>query len=196
MGDVVKFLLLGFVIGVGLFVYPGGPRALVDRVYAFVDADTATPQSSDVAQANTAASPAVQTAHVQSAPSSGGSLSRVRLKADGRGHFVTHIEINGRSTKAVVDTGASSVAIPESVARKAGLFLKPADFNRPVSTANGTTYAAPVSLRRVQVDGLSVRDVEGIVLPDASLSIVLLGMTFLGKLSTFSIEDGTLLLVR
>jgi aspartyl protease family protein len=39
-----------------------------------------------------------------------------------------------------------------------------------------------------------VRDVEGVVLPEGALRGSLLGMSFLGRLSSFRIENGVLYL--
>ena len=47
-------------------------------------------------------------------------------------------------------------------------------------------------LRRVEIDGVTVRDVEGMVLPAGSMSVSLLGMSFLSHLRSFRVEDGVL----
>ena len=44
------------------------------------------------------------------------SSGSVRLKADERGHYVAEFRMNGRPVKALVDTGASMVAINKSTA--------------------------------------------------------------------------------
>ena len=65
-----------------------------------------------------------------------------------------------------------------------------------MSTANGTVKAARVSLDRVEIGSISVRDVEAMVLPDKSLSGMLVGMSFLNKLSSYRVENGALYLTR
>jgi clan AA aspartic protease (TIGR02281 family) len=114
------------------------------------------------------------------------------LKADNRGHFVTDAEIDGTTVKVMVDTGASAVALSYEDADDAGLRPRTLDFNIPVGTANGVVNAARVSLRRVEVDGVEVRDVDGLVLPEGAMRGTLLGMSFLSRLRSFKVEDGVL----
>jgi aspartyl protease family protein len=61
-----------------------------------------------------------------------------------------------------------------------------------VSTANGQAMAARVTLRRVEIDGVRVDDVEGMVMPEGAMRGSLLGMSFLSRLSGFKVEDGVL----
>jgi aspartyl protease family protein len=114
------------------------------------------------------------------------------LKAVSNGHYVTDAEINNRTIKVMVDTGASAVALSYEDAEAAGLRPKSLDFNVGVSTANGATQAAMVMLSSVEIDGVKVRDVQGLVLPRGAMRGSLLGMSFLGRLSSFKVEDGVL----
>ena len=66
------------------------------------------------------------------------------------------------------------------------------DYDVPVATANGIAQAARVTLRRVEVDNVMVRDVDGLVLPQGAMHGTLLGMSYLGKLRSFKVEDGVL----
>jgi len=120
----------------------------------------------------------------------------VVLDADGRGHFFGTFRINGRSERGLVDTGASSIAINLSTARRLGIAPSTLSFTARVNTANGVVEAAPAMLNRIEIGGISVRDVQALVLPDKALSGTLIGMTFLNRLSSFRVEDGALHLVR
>ena len=51
-------------------------------------------------------------------------------------------------------------------------------------------------LDRVEIGSLKVRDVEAFVLKDKALDSMLIGMSFLKKLSSFSVKDGSLVLVN
>jgi aspartyl protease family protein len=64
----------------------------------------------------------------------------------------------------------------------------------PVSTANGVAQAARVKIDRIAIEGVEVEDVDALVLPEGALRGTLLGMSFLGRLSSFRVEDGVLLL--
>lgn len=120
--------------------------------------------------------------------------SVAELKANGQGHFVTRAEINGRDVLVMIDTGATAVALSFEDARDAGLRPGSLDFNVPVGTANGITRAARIMLDRVEVDGVRVRDVEGLVLPEGAMQGSLLGMSYLIRLKSFKVEDGVLTL--
>ncbi|HEV7307304.1 TIGR02281 family clan AA aspartic protease [Ensifer sp.] len=120
----------------------------------------------------------------------------VVLDADGRGHFFGTFRINGRTERGLVDTGASTIAINISTARRIGIAPSALSFTARVNTANGEVEAAPATLNRIEIGGISVRDVQALVLPDKALSGTLIGMTFLNRLSSFRVEDGALHLVR
>ena len=118
----------------------------------------------------------------------------VRLKADDRGHYVAEFRMNGRPVKALVDTGASMVAINKSTARKLGINVLPADFIYEVNTANGKAKVAAAMIREIEIGRVRVRDVEAAVLDDRALEGTLLGMSFLKRLESFSVADGDLIL--
>jgi aspartyl protease family protein len=119
-------------------------------------------------------------------------MAMTEIKAVGGGHFVTTAQINNRSVQVLVDTGASAVALSYEDADTVGLRPASLDFSIPVSTANGMTKAAPVTLKKVEIDGVRVSDVAGVVLPRGAMRGSLLGMSFLSKLSSFKVEDGVL----
>ena len=116
------------------------------------------------------------------------------LKAGQNGHFIVKAEINGRNVKVMVDTGASAVALSYEDAKDIGLHPGNLDYNVPVSTANGVVKAAGVNLDKVEIDGVRVSDVQGLVMPEGVMRGSLLGMSFLSKLQSFKVEDGVLYL--
>jgi aspartyl protease family protein len=120
----------------------------------------------------------------------------VSVPSDGRGHFEVALQSNGVTFKALVDTGASVVALPQSLAAKLGLFPAQNDFSANVTTANGVVKVAPVVLRELRLQGIQLRDVDAVIIPDSSLQQVLLGMSFLRRLKSFSIRDERLTLVN
>jgi aspartyl protease family protein len=121
-------------------------------------------------------------------------FSATELKADRNGHYFAAADINGATVAVMVDTGATGVALSYDDAEKVGLHPHGLDFDTPINTANGVVQAARVKLRRVEVDNVRVRDVEGWVLPDGAMRGSLLGMSFLSRLSSFRIENGVLYL--
>ncbi|MEL6111204.1 MAG: TIGR02281 family clan AA aspartic protease [Pseudomonadota bacterium] len=118
----------------------------------------------------------------------------VRIAAAANNHFYTDARVNGARLSFLVDTGASFVALRESDARRAGVYLSGGDFTVPISTANGKAKAARISLDNVDVDGLTFTDIDALVMPDDKLNVNLLGMSYLSKLSSFGTEDRALVL--
>lgn len=121
---------------------------------------------------------------------------KVRLGADARGHFSAEFKLNGRRVEALVDTGATLVAINRATARRIGINLVPADFVYQVNTANGAAKAAAAVIDELQIGRIIVGKVEAMVLEDRALKSALIGMSFLNRLEKFQVEDGGLLLVQ
>ena len=114
----------------------------------------------------------------RAAPASGGG-QRIVLTADARGHFLPPGQINGREVQFMVDTGATSVALGESDARRINLKYENGQRVR-VNTANGQAVAHVVQLDSVRIGGVTVYGVEALVTPQ-SMSYVLLGNSFLNR---------------
>lgn len=115
-----------------------------------------------------------------------------RLRADRAGHYVAEFSFNSRRVKGVVDTGATMIAMNESAARNAGIFVRPNEFVYSVNTANGRVKAARVVIDEVRLGSIRVRGVDAMVLEDESLDTVLIGMSFLKRLRNFQFSNGTL----
>lgn len=118
----------------------------------------------------------------------------VELRAGAYGHFHANAEINGRPIGVMVDTGASIVALTFEDAREAGLYVRDSDFTHRVSTANGFARIAPVTIDRVSVGDITVRNVSGAVMEAGKLGTTLLGMSFLSRLQRVDMRSGMLVL--
>lgn len=119
----------------------------------------------------------------------------VRIQADRSGHFLVRGRINGTPVTFLVDTGATRVTLSEADARRAGLRPLATDFTHRVNTARGPAMTAAATLRSIEVGPIEVRDVPALVV-DSDLGVSLLGMSFLNRLSRYSVEDGALELRR
>jgi aspartyl protease family protein len=110
-------------------------------------------------------------------PTREGAGDTITLRADRSGHFLTDGSINGRPVRFLVDTGATTVAISRPDAERLGI-----DYRRgkPVysETANGIGRGWRVTLDSVTVGGTTLHHVVAHV-TDSSMSVALLGMTFL-----------------
>ena len=127
-----------------------------------------------------------------SAAAGAGSQS-VSLTADSGGHFVTTGQINGRSVRFLVDTGATFIALGASEAKRLGINYLQGQ-KGAISTANGVVPSYKVKLDEVRVGDVTLNNVDGSVLADDSLPIVLLGMSFLNRMEMK--RDGATMVLR
>lgn len=118
----------------------------------------------------------------------------VQLSAGTYGHFHARADMNGRPISVMVDTGASIVALTYEDAREIGLYVRDSDFTHRVSTANGYARIAPVTIDRISVGDIVVRNVSGAVMESGKLGTTLLGMSFLSRLQRVDIRSGMLVL--
>ncbi|MBX3598397.1 MAG: TIGR02281 family clan AA aspartic protease [Rhizobiaceae bacterium] len=121
---------------------------------------------------------------------------KVIIPAGSNGQFESQFRLNNRYVTALVDTGATLVAINMSTAVRAGIKLKHSDFQHEVQTANGPTLAATAIIDSIDIGRIHIKDVEALVLHDSALQTTLVGMSFLRRLESFQVQDHTLLLVQ
>jgi len=111
---------------------------------------------------------------------SGSSGSSVTLTADRQGHYVTLGQVNGGTVQFLVDTGATSIALPSAEARRLGInYLN--GLRGYTQTANGKAAAYRITLDTVKVGDITLHNVEAVVLEGDGLKIALLGMSFLNR---------------
>lgn len=118
----------------------------------------------------------------------------VELRSGSNGHFVADADINGRLVSVMVDTGASMVALSWEDAQAAGVTPRNSDFTGRVNTANGVARVAPITLDRVSIGNVMVRNVRAVVSEPGALQQTLLGMSFLGQLRRAEMRSGRLVL--
>lgn len=107
-----------------------------------------------------------------------GSGEEVVLKRGLDGHYRAEALINGQKVNVLVDTGATGVAISQSVADK--LKLKSISAIR-TATANGDTVGYVVRLKSIKLGGIEAKNVSAMIAPGLE-GDVLLGMSFLGRM--------------
>ena len=115
------------------------------------------------------------------------------IRASAGGHFVVEADVDGADIRFMVDTGATEVVLTPEDAARIGFDLRARHFTRQFNTAGGVVRAAPVTLRRLRIGQLVLRDVEAWV-NEAPLFVSLLGMSFLKRLDGYEVEDGKLIL--
>jgi aspartyl protease family protein len=75
-----------------------------------------------------------------------------------------------------------------------GINPAPSAFTSEVRTANGTVRAARVTFDEIEIGGIHLRDVTGLVVPDKALDENLLGLSFLSRLRRYEFADSRLVM--
>ncbi len=114
----------------------------------------------------------------------------VVLERNRYGHYNVTGKINGGEVEFMLDTGATTVSVPTSIAKRLRLERGPAV---PVSTANGTVIMYMTRLDSVQLGDIELRNVKANINPHVKSDEVLLGMSFLKHLE-FTQRGDTLIL--
>ena len=110
------------------------------------------------------------------------------------GGFSVPAQVNGAHIPMVLDTGASAVVLTHEAAKAAGLPLEVLNYSVNVETANGRARAAPVTLDRLSIGGISERSVPALIAQPGQLRTSLLGMTFLNRLESWEVRGDKLLM--
>ncbi|GHE03323.1 aspartyl protease [Defluviimonas sp. 20V17] len=109
------------------------------------------------------------------------------------GHFYATVKIDGTPVQFVVDTGATSIVLTKADARRLGLHPESLQYIGVADTANGLVRTAQVTLRDVQLGGLTVPSMRASV-NDGRMEMSLLGMTFLKRFSKLEIAGNKMIL--
>jgi len=120
-----------------------------------------------------------------------GYQKEIVLQRNAYGHYVTSGTINDHPVVFLLDTGASDIAIPESVANKIGLSKGRAI---TIKTANGNVKAYRTRIDSVAVGDIRLYDLNATILENMAGEEILLGMNFLKHLEI--IQKGRELTIR
>jgi aspartyl protease family protein len=118
-------------------------------------------------------------------------LPQVVLQRNRMGHYVARGSINDTPVTFLLDTGATSVALPMDLARRLDLPLRPGGMSK---TANGTVQTWSTRLASVSLGGLTAHQVRAVVMPNMPGDEVLLGMSYLKRFEL--IQRGDTLTLR
>jgi aspartyl protease family protein len=110
------------------------------------------------------------------------------------GEFAVAARVNGTRVTFLFDTGASVVVLTATDARRAGIDTTGLSFDVPVTTANGSALAAETRLDTIAVGPIVMHNLRALVARPGALEESLLGMSFLERLKSYTVERGRLIL--
>lgn len=112
-------------------------------------------------------------------PATSKDAATTAIAADGQGHHWANGQINGKTVRMLIDTGATSVSLPAAFAKSAGI-----DYQKGVrglvQTANGTAAAWRVKVDSISIGDITLYQVDAVVM-ESGLDTALLGMSFLNR---------------
>jgi aspartyl protease family protein len=108
--------------------------------------------------------------------------AEVHVWPDTRGMYRMPGSINGQTVDFLVDTGATHIAMNARQARRLGIDYRVRGERDMASTASDVVPVFRVTLDRVQLGGITLRQVTAVVFEGTQPSDVLLGQSFLNRL--------------
>jgi len=106
--------------------------------------------------------------------------------------FTVGAKVNGAKVIMTFDTGASAVVLTGRDAAAAGIYTRGLRYTVPVQTANGMGRAADIVLDHIEVGGIVRHNIRAFVAEPGALDASLLGMSFLGTLSAYTVTRDSL----
>lgn len=113
------------------------------------------------------------------------------LQRNRDGHYYADGEINGRRVKFLLDTGATTIALPRGVAADLGIVPGP---TVELQTAAGPATGHVTRLRTVRLGPVEISNLAAVVSDGMRGDTVLLGMNFLKRLEM--VQRGDQLILR
>jgi len=116
----------------------------------------------------------------------------VQITRNQAGEFRIKAWVNSQPVEVLFDTGASAVVLTYEDAIRAGFQPERLIFATTVETANGKTTAAPVIIETIRIGAINHQNIRALIAQKSDLKTSLLGMTFMQKLTSFSVEGNIL----
>jgi aspartyl protease family protein len=116
------------------------------------------------------------------------------LTASQNGHFMVEAKLNSRAIGCLIDTGATNIVIDQIMANTGRINTSTLSFDIPISTANGEGMVAKVRMPLFEVGSIRLENVD-IYINKEPMGTCLLGMEFLNRLKSFTIEGDNLIMV-
>ncbi len=119
----------------------------------------------------------------------------IELRRGADGHFHANVDVNGKTVRFMVDTGASDIVLARADAERVGLDPAGLSYLGRARTANGSVPTATVRLGLVKFGDFTDTGVRASV-TSGSLDTSLLGMAYLDRFSSIEIAGDRMRLTR
>ena len=120
-----------------------------------------------------------------------GNILRVTMAADG--YFHLRAEVNGEPVNFIIDTGAGAIVLSPKDAAAAGFDVDRLKYTVNAKTPGGTVSAAPVHIETIAIGTMAFHNLPALV-NGVDMDHSLLGMPFLKKFRSYSVDDNHLTL--
>lgn len=116
-----------------------------------------------------------------------------KIIADNSGMYRANGKINGKPIPFIVDTGATYVSLSKKQAAQLGISYQKSNKTGKAETANGLVDIYIVTLDKVELEGVTLTNIEAAIHEGEFPNAVLLGMSFLNKVKMN--REGNILLL-
>ena len=116
----------------------------------------------------------------------------VELQRENDGHFYADVQINGSNIRALVDTGATEIALSRADATSAGIATSIGMPEVIGQGADGDVHGEVVKIDRISLGNKEASDMPAVVLSAGGET--LLGQRFLAKFDSVEIHGDTMVL--
>ncbi len=120
--------------------------------------------------------------------------SQATAQRERDGHFYFAATVNGTPLRMIFDTGASRITLRAEDAAKAGVDMGSLRYTAFGNTANGKAEFAPTTIATLTIGTITRRNVVASVAKEGSLSVNLLGQTFMSRLAGYKLDGERLVL--
>jgi len=117
----------------------------------------------------------------------------ISFQASYNGHFLIDAKVNNKVIHFLLDTGASFTTLTRKSAELIGIDTSVLNYNIPISTANGRSFAASTMIDQLEIGHLKVKNII-VYIVQSGLDVSLLGMNFLNGLDKYEVSQGRLTL--
>jgi aspartyl protease family protein len=187
LGHLAIWLALGMML-VGSYAYRGELDRVAGRIMGELMPSRGQPIIIASAQPAPGASAGADTTNL-----SYGRSMRFNMANDGQFHV--DAVVGATPVRFILDTGASDVMLSPDDARRLGYDPATLTYDQLYRTASGTVRGARITLPAIDIGPIRIIDVQASVLEGGG-ETSLLGMTFLGRLSSFQVDGPTLTLIQ